>query len=166
MPIAPAYSALSMTSFSAALAGISGQNGEYMLVSPSPSAAPSPMGVTKPSPNPGAPSPAPTAAAQGAVAPDRAADGGGGGSGMGLGFVTPITSPRGEPSAPRPMLSGSPAALARAAEVWMTLWLICERSTFLDVGKHLMECKSSTEVELCYAQAVCSCSLTGESLGA
>ena len=103
-----------------ALAGIPGQNGEYMLVSPSPSAAPSPMGVTKPSPNPGIPSPAPTAVAQDAVAPDRAVDGRGGGSGLGLGFVTPITSPRGEPSAPRPMLSGSPAALARAAEVRLT----------------------------------------------
>ncbi|KAK9840631.1 hypothetical protein WJX81_005711 [Elliptochloris bilobata] len=98
------------------LRGIPGQNGDYMLMSPSPSPSPSP-----------ALTPQGAAAAPGVARPPqhtRSASGGGGsgvgpdaaGSGARVGFVTPAASPR-ESGAPWPAPGGSPAALARAAEV-------------------------------------------------
>lgn len=79
-----------------------GQNGEYMLISPGPS----------PAPSPGAALPAPRAGGRG-QAPQPGAPAVGGPA---AGFVTPAMSPR-DAGAPRPLASGSPAALARAAEV-------------------------------------------------
>lgn len=92
-------------------AGVPGQNGDYVLMSPSPSPAPSPAALT-----PGG------GAARGTTRPPHARSASDGGAprdraepGVRLGFATPGASPR-EPAGVRPAASGSPAALARAAE--------------------------------------------------
>jgi len=126
-----------MTPWLSRAAGTPGQNGEFLLTSP----APSPM----PSPAAGAPV-RQTLGAPAAAAPDRAEGGGGAGGGRAgpgegsasgeqgagaAGRPIPERTPRSS-GAPQPMSSGSPAALARAAEVRApapALGLCCARRT-------------------------------------